>query len=51
MAIIAKLNPPNVNQYAQTVNANMAMWKNRKVQLSHQDNCMARATRYLEITA
>jgi hypothetical protein len=32
--IIAKLNPPNVPQYAQTVNSDMATWENQKVQLS-----------------
>jgi hypothetical protein len=33
-AIIAKLNPPNAPQYAQTVNSDMATWENQKVQLS-----------------
>jgi hypothetical protein len=33
-AIIAKLNPPNANQYAQAVTADMTAWGNQKVQLS-----------------
>jgi len=33
-AIIAKLNPPNAPQYAQTVTTDMATWENQKVQLS-----------------
>jgi hypothetical protein len=33
-AIIAKLNPPNAPQYAQTVNSDMATWHDQKVQLS-----------------
>lgn len=32
--IIDKLNPPNAPQYAQTVNSDMQLWENQKVQLS-----------------
>ena len=33
-AIIAKMSPPNSNQYAQTVNADMATWESQKTQVS-----------------